>query len=238
MDLGRVPRQRRDHEPRPRARDADADLESLVGFTEDQCVRRGIGAQPVRPHLVWSIDAVGAQVQIRRRIRTPPAGGEGRLDDAGQIRTGPQVAEPKAEPLVADDVVRPGQQSSIGAHLEFAAVELGAGMSVGDHLQVDQRFLRTVVGAPHQGGEFGPSSVDFAIGAAARPPRRGFGCGGHPSGHLGGECRAQSGQRRRPRLVVRALGVEQIDQLRRRLGDPGVRAASVISGPRERRSEC
>ena len=51
------------------------------------------------------------------------------------------------------------------------------------------------------------------------------------------ERRPQLGERGDPRLVVGAFGVEQIDQLRRRLGDPVVRAAVGVSGPRDRRRE-
>ena len=207
------------------------------GSVEDQYVRRGIGAQRVRPHLVRSIDSVGAQIQIRCRIRAPPATGEGRLDDTGQVRTGPQVAEPQAVPLVADDVVRPGQHSSVGAHLELAAVKLGTGMGVGNHLQVDHRFVRTVVGSAHQGGEFGPRRVDFAVGEDARPPGRRFRRVRHPRRPSRPPAWRAVPRAATPRLVVGAFGVEQIDQLRRRLGDPAVRVASVISGPRDRRRE-
>ena len=163
--LGGVSRRCGDHEPCPRARDIHADFEPLVGFGEDQPIRRRIGAERMRPHLMRSIDVVGPQIQICRRVRAPSATWEGRFDNARQVRAGSQVAESEAIPLVADDVGGPDQRLPVGTDLALARMKLRAGVSIGDRLQVDHRLVATVGRAAYKRGEFSPCLVDL-------PPHR------------------------------------------------------------------
>ena len=85
---------------------------------------------------------------------------------------------------------------------------LGAGMVVGDCLEVDHCFVWAVPDEPNQGGELGTGLVHVSVGEIPVPPRRRFGAVRHPRGHLRGEHCAQFGQRCGPGFVVGTLGIE------------------------------